>query len=118
MEVPVEQTGHSLRRPQDRRDSPRVPFRFLARCAVDGEAYEETRGDISIGGVFWGTSHAPHTHEVEVRVVLPGEHSEIHARGQIVGRRDAGLHIRFTALSHDDEMAIARYIDEVGIGWE
>jgi len=55
---------------------------------------------------------------VEVRVVLPGEHSEIHARGQIVGRRDAGLHIRFTALSHDDEMAIARYIDEVGIGWE
>jgi len=70
------------------------------------------------GGVFWGTSHAPHGHEVEVRVVLPGEHSEIHARGQIVGRRDAGLHIRFTALSHDDEMAIARYIDEVGIGWE
>jgi len=114
----VEQTGQTLQRPQDRRDSPRVPFRFLARCAVDGEPYEETRGDISIGGVFWGTSHAPHGHEVEVRVVLPGEHSEIHARGQIVGRRDAGLHIRFTALSHDDEMAIARYIDEVGIGWE
>ena len=28
-----------------------MPFRFLARCAVDGEAYEETRGDLSIGGV-------------------------------------------------------------------
>ncbi len=38
--------------------------------------------------------------------------------GQIVGRRDAGLHIRFTALAHDDELAIARYIDEVVIGWE
>jgi hypothetical protein len=118
MEVPVEQTGLPLHRPQDRRDSPRVPFRFLARCAVDSEAYEETRGDISTGGVFWGTAHDPHAHEVEVRVVLPGEHSEIHARGQIVGRRNAGIHIRFTALSHDDEMAIARYIDEVGIGWE
>jgi len=114
----VEQTGQSLRRPQDRRESPRVPFRFLARCAVDGEGYEETRGDISVGGVFWGTNHAPHGHEIEVRLVLPGERSEIHARGQVVGRRDAGLHIRFTALSHEDEMAIARYIDEVGIGWE
>jgi hypothetical protein len=52
MEAPVEQTGLTLRRPHDRRDSPRVPFRFLARCAVHGEAYEETRGDLSIGGVF------------------------------------------------------------------
>ena len=34
---------------------------------VDGEAFEETRGDLSIGGVFWGTSHAPHAPEVEVR---------------------------------------------------
>jgi hypothetical protein len=114
----MEQTARSTRLGHDRRDSPRVPFRFLARCAVDGEAYEETRGDISIGGVFWGTSHQPHAAEVEVRVVLPGEHSEIHARGQIVGHRESGIHIRFTALGHDDEMAIARYIDEVGIGWE
>ena len=114
----MEQTGPLLQRPHDRRDSPRVPFRFLARCALDGEPYEETRGDLSIGGVFWGTSHAPHAPEVEVRVVLPGEHNEIHARGLIVGRREAGLHIRFTALAHEDEMAIARYIDEVGIGWE
>ena len=52
----MEQTGDSLQRPQDRRDSPRVPFRFLARCAVDGEAYEDTRGDLSIGGVFWGAT--------------------------------------------------------------
>ncbi len=95
-----------------------MPFRFLARCAVDGESFEETRGDLSIGGVFWGTTHAPHAPEVEVRVVLPGEHTEIHARGEVVGRRDSGLHIRFTALATHDELAIARYIDEVGIGWE
>ena len=115
----MEQTGRALQhRPQDRRDSPRVPFRFLARCAVDGEAFEETRGDLSTGGVFWGTNHPPHAGEVEVRVVLPGEHNEIHARGQIVGRRDSGFHIKFTALGTDDELAIARYIDEVGIGWD
>ncbi len=118
MEPTTERSGRAAPRPHDRRDSPRVPFRFLARCAVDGESFEETRGDLSIGGVFWGTSHEPHAPEVEVRVILPGEHEEIHARGQIVGRRDSGLHIRFTALGHNDELAIARYIDEVGIGWE
>ena len=111
----MEQTGLPLQRPQDRRDSPRVPFRFLARCAVDGEAYEETRGDISIGGVFWGTTHAPHAHEVEVRVILPGEHAEILARGQIVGRRDAGIHIRFTALSHAEVEATAQRAEESGV---
>ncbi len=108
----------TAQRPQDRRDSPRVPFRFLARCAVDGEAFEETRGDLSTGGVFWGTAHAPHGAEVEVRVTLPGETSEIHARGEIVGRRAAGGPGRFTALAPDDELAIARYLDEVVIGWE
>lgn len=114
----TEQPGPDTERPQDRRDSPRVPFRFLARCAVGGEPFEETRGDLSIGGVFWGTSHQPHGQDVEVRVALPGEHQEIRAVGQIVGRRDSGLHVRFTALGTDDELAIARYIDEVVIGWE
>lgn len=118
MEPSSSERASATQRPHDRRDSPRVPFRFLARCAVDGEAFEDTRGDLSIGGVFWGTSHAPHAPEVEVCVVLPGEHTEIRARGEIVGRRDAGLHVRFTALGTDDELAIARYIDEVSIGWE
>ena len=95
-----------------------MPFRFLARCAVAEEPFEETRGDLSIGGVFWGTAHQPHGKEVEVRVALPGEHREINARGLIVGRRDSGLHVQFTLLGTDDELAIARYIDEVGIGWE
>jgi PilZ domain len=117
MQQTSEQTS-GQRRPQDQRDSPRVPFRFLARCAVDGEPFEETRGDLSTGGVFWGTNHQPHGQDVEVRVVLPGEHHEIHARGQIVARRESGIHIRFTTLGTDDELAIARYIDEVGIGWE
>ena len=118
MEPISSETPAHVARPQDRRESPRVPFRFLARCALDGESFEETRGDLSIGGVFWGTSHAPHAPEVDVRVVLPGERVEIHARGEVVGRRDAGIHVRFTALATQDELAIARYIDEVVIGWE
>ena len=85
---------------------------------MDSEQYEETRGDLSTGGVFWGTTHAAHCKEVEVRIAIPGEREEIHARGEIVGHRAAGFHVRFTALGTDDELRIARYIDEVGIGWE
>jgi|SRR5262249_41494974 len=105
-------------RPHDRRECPRVPFSFLCRCALESEPYEESRGDLSTGGVFWGTTHAAHCKEVEVRIAIPGEREEIHARGEIVGHRAAGFHVRFTALATDDELRIARYIDEVGIGWE
>jgi hypothetical protein len=113
-------TEHSTagERPHDRRECPRVPFSFLCRCAMDSEPYEETRGDLSTGGVFWGTTHSAHCREVEVRIAIPGEREEIRARGEIVGHREAGFHVRFTALGTDDELRIARYIDEVGIGWE
>ena len=52
-----------------------------------------------------------------LRVELSLRRFEI-SSSDLVGRRDAGLHIRFTALGTDDELAIARYIDEVSIGWE
>jgi PilZ domain len=105
-------------RPHDRRDSPRVPFRFRIRCARDDEPFEASQGNLSTGGVFWGTRHQAHSQQVEVRVAIPGEPREIQARGEIVGHREAGFHIRFTSLGTDDELTIARYIDEVGIGWE
>jgi hypothetical protein len=38
--------------------------------------------------------------------------------GEIVAPPRRRLHVRFTALRTDDELRIARYIDEVGIGWE
>src|SRR4029453_14596289 len=104
--------------PHDRGASPRVPFRFRIRCARDDEPFEESQGDLSTGGVFWGTRHQAHSQEVEVRVTIPGDSREIQARGEIVGHREAGFHIRFIALGTEDELTIARYIDEVGIGWE
>ena len=48
----------------------------------------------------------------------PGSTARSTPGGQIVGRRESGYHIKFTALGTDDELAIARYIDEVGIGWD
>ncbi len=44
------------------------------------------------------------------------------ATGEIVGSRERqgslGFHVRFIELSTEGELAIARYIDEVVIGWE
>ena len=112
----------STRAVQDRRDSPRVPFSFRVRCASDAEEFEQSNGDLSTGGVFWAAGHPVPCRDVEVRVTLPGHEQEIAARGEIVGTRDrqgsVGFHVRFVELSTEGELAIARYIDEVVIGWE
>jgi hypothetical protein len=106
---------------QDRRDSPRVPFTFKVRAARDAE-FEESNGDLSTGGVFWAAGHPVNSRDVEVRVTIPGLEQEIAARGEIVGSRERqgslGFHVRFVELSTEGELAIARYIDEVVIGWE
>ncbi len=106
----------------DRRDSPRVPFSFRVRCARESEEFEQSNGDLSTGGVFWAAGHPVPCRDVEVRVTLPGHDDEIAARGEIVGTREqqgsVGFHVRFVELSTEGELAIARYIDEVVIGWE
>jgi len=107
---------------QDRRDSPRVPFNFRVRCAREAEEFEQSSGDLSTGGVFWAAGHPVPCRDVEVRVTLPGHDDEIMARGEIVGTREQQgsvcFHVRFVELSTEGELAIARYIDEVVIGWE
>jgi uncharacterized protein (TIGR02266 family) len=106
----------------DRRDSPRVPFNFRVRCAREAEEFEQSSGDLSTGGVFWAAGHPVPCRDVEVIVTLPGHTEEINARGEIVGSREkqgsVGFHVRFVELSTEGELAIARYIDEVVIGWE
>jgi uncharacterized protein (TIGR02266 family) len=106
----------------DRRDSPRVPFNFRVRCAREKEEFEQSSGDLSTGGVFWAAGHPVPCRDVEVRVTLPGHDDEIAARGEIIGTREqqgaVGFHVRFVELSTEGELAIARYIDEVVIGWE
>ncbi len=106
----------------DRRDSPRIPFSFRVRCAREAESFEQTTGDLSTGGVFWAAGHPVPCRDVEVRVALPGLDREIEARGEIIGSRERqgslGFHVRFVELSTEGELAIARYIDEVVIGWE
>ncbi len=101
----------------DRRDSPRVPMRFLVRDAGLSEGdWEERDGDLSLGGISWeGKTPALGT-EVDVRFRLAGTSREVRVRGELIRVKDAGssigFHLRFTDVELDAERAIAKYLDE------
>ncbi len=101
----------------DRRESPRVPMRFLVRRAGSAETFESREGNLSLGGFAWHGSPFENGQEVEVRFVLPGGADEVQARGEIIhvrqGPQGQSAHVRFVALSVEVEMAIARYLDDL-----
>ena len=102
-------------RDAERRDSPRVPMRFLVRDVVEGGSYLEREGDLSLGGIYWKGKYPPFGTQVEVRFRLPGVPKEIRAQGEIIRVMDKGnevdFHVRFTELDVADELAMARHLD-------
>jgi hypothetical protein len=102
---------------QDRRDSLRLPMRFLVRETgnVDGE-WEEREGDISLGGIYWRGKTMAVGKEVDVRFRLRGVARELRARGEIIrvktGESGIDFHLRFTEVELEVELAVARYMDD------
>jgi len=98
----------------DRRDSDRVPCRFLVRESALGGSFEERVGNLSIGGVYFAGLHPPTGSLVEVRFFVPGHESEIEARGEVIRvSREGdqfGAHIRFTDILLESELALARFL--------
>ena len=107
----------SERRQGDRRDSPRYPMTFLVRDAGEDHHWEEREGDLSIGGIYWRGKTPPKRHTVDVRFRLPGVPKEIRAQGEIIRLQDVdrgiNFHVRFTELEVKDELAIAKYLDDL-----
>ncbi|MBL8956689.1 MAG: PilZ domain-containing protein [Myxococcaceae bacterium] len=101
----------------ERRDSPRVPMKFLLRDMTEGGSYVEREGDLSLGGIYWKGKYPPHGTDVEVRFRLAGVTKEIRAKGEIIRVMDRGnnidFHVRFVELDVSSELAIAKYLDEV-----
>ncbi len=101
----------------ERRDSPRVPMKFLLRDVAEGGSYVEREGDLSLGGIYWKGKYPPHGTDVEVRFRLAGIPKEIKVKGEIIRVMDRGnnidFHVRFTELDVTSELAIAKYLDEV-----
>ena len=112
-------TKSSERRIKDdeRRDSPRVPMKFLLRDVSEGGSYVEREGDLSLGGIYWRGKYPPHGTDVEVRFRLAGIPREIRAKGEIIRVMDRGnnidFHVRFVELDVTSELEIAKYLDEV-----
>jgi uncharacterized protein (TIGR02266 family) len=103
------------RRGGERRDSPRVAMHFLVRDVAEGGSYEEHEGDLSVGGIYWKTRHSPEGGHVEVRFRLPRVPREVRAKGEIIrideGGGPVGVHVRFTELDVESELAIARFLE-------
>lgn len=98
----------------DRRDSDRVPCKFLVRESALGGSFEERMGNLSIGGVYFAGLHPPTGSLVEVRFFVPGHEAEIEARGEVIRvSREGdqfGAHIRFTDILLESELALARFL--------
>ncbi len=103
-------------RGSDRRDSPRVPLKFFV-CQVEaGGSFEEKTGDLGIGGVFFEDRMVPVGKKVQLHFTLPGRPQEIHCEGEIIRVSEQegryGAHVKFGELATEDELAIARFLDQ------
>jgi uncharacterized protein (TIGR02266 family) len=101
---------------EDRRESRRVPIRLLVRDRSLGGSFEEREGNLGLGGVYFREAHPPQGSRVELRFVLPGTRAEIAATGEViyVDREEGGFgaHVRFSGLALEQELAIARFLDQ------
>lgn len=109
-------TPSTRKQHDDRRDSPRVKMSFLIRETDGRGEWEEHTGDLALGGIHWRGKNPPRDTEVEVRFRLPGVPREIRCRGEIIRLKAQGqgidFHVRFTELEVENELAMARFLDE------
>lgn len=108
-------TASSANANDDRRESPRVPMKFLVRDLAMGGSYEESQGDLALGGAYFRTRYPPAGKHYEVRFRLPGMDRDLRLKGEVLVLNDGGMavgfHVRFIDASTDDELAIARFFD-------
>ncbi len=100
---------------EDRRDSRRVPIRFMVREGNLG-SFEERSGNLSLGGISYSCNHPPSGSSLELRFFLPGSRDEVRVTGEILRvvqqGMEFGIHAKFSELPLEAELAIARYIEQ------
>jgi hypothetical protein len=110
-----EKTAGAEGKPDDRRDSGRVPMRLMVRDLELGGSFEERPGNLALGGAYFTDGHPPVGNRLEVRFLLPGTNEEVRANGEVirVTREGSqfGTHVRFLDLPVDIELAIARFLE-------
>lgn len=110
-----EKTPGAEARPEERRDSGRVPIRLMVRDPEVGGSFEERPGNLSLGGIYFTDGHPPSGTRLEVRFLLPGAGAEIRGTGEVlrVTREGSafGVHLKFLDLSVEAELAVARFLE-------
>jgi hypothetical protein len=104
---------------EERRDSPRVPMKFLVRPAGSEAVFEPREGDLSLGGcAFIGAALEPGA-QLEVRFLLPSLPDELKVRAEVLlrpeGVQGGPTRVRFLDLPVEVELAIARYLDDMAL---
>lgn len=99
----------------DRRESPRVELSFRAR-PKGGTRWVTYEGDVGLGGVRAKLPHPPFGTEVELALKLPGLGRELRLDGVVLRVTGSGhdyeAHIRFDEMDVEDELALAKFLDE------
>jgi uncharacterized protein (TIGR02266 family) len=102
---------------EERRDSPRVPMRFLVRREGEEGGFEAREGNLSLGGLAWSGEGPEAGARMEVRFLLPGGKDEVQVLGEVLsvreGQEGSSVHVRFIDLPMETEMSIARYLDDL-----
>jgi len=100
------------RRQAERRDSPRLPARFLVSDGRGGGV--EVEGDLGLGGASWESAAPPRSDTLELACTLP-EDGVVVARMHIVRREARGqrtrLHANFAGMNVETELRLARWLD-------
>jgi hypothetical protein len=99
---------------EERRESPRVPMRFLVRRAGSEAGFEAFEGDLSLGGCALRGGALEGGTQVELRLLLPSAPDELKVQGEVLpGARGEAARVRFLDLSVEEELAIARHLDDL-----
>lgn len=114
----AERTDSTGPKSEERRDSPRLPMKFLVRRTGTEAEFEPREGDLSLGGcAFRGAALEPGTH-LEVRFLLPSLPDELKVRGEVLTTPEAAqgaTRVRFVELPVEVELSIARYLDDMAL---
>jgi len=115
----AEQSDSTGPKSEERRDSPRVPMKFLVRRAGSETEFDPREGDLSLGGcAFKGAALEPGS-QLEVRFLLPSLPDELKVRAEVLPIPEASqggaTRVRFLELPVEVELSIARYLDDVAL---
>jgi hypothetical protein len=94
------------------RQIPRTSCQLKAICVADGRTFESVITDISTVGMFIKSPPAayPAGNPIRVSCRLPGREKALVLSGQVLRSETAGIAVRLTGLSAEQESAIRQFI--------